>query len=218
MVCLNGLITASPRPAPKVLIRDDPTTSNEINASGIASEFASLMSLSKQYSRCLIDADQQYNSLLERRTMPPDRRAGEPYHVPNTQTTLIVIWEGHSTGILPALRELLYKSRTEIESIIDVVGDGIIPGDWNEYDRFQVFERGLGPEAVSIDISGRWNRYVQERLLTYRIALDVLRGLWDLTVAPRREQKIHSVKVIHSGKLVAAAILNFGPDPSMATA
>ncbi|KAL8917796.1 MAG: hypothetical protein Q9172_005685 [Xanthocarpia lactea] len=218
MVCQNGLITASPRPAPKVLIRDDPTTSNGIDASDIASESVSLISLSEQYSRRLLDADQQYNSSLEPRTMPPDRRAGEPYHVPNTQTTLIVIWGGHSTGILPALRELLYKSRRDIESIIDVAGDGIIPGDRNEFDRFEVFERGLGREAVSIDIWGRWNPYVQERLLTYGIALDVLRGFRDLIVAPRREQMIRGVKVMHRGKLVAVAILTFIPAPNIATA
>ena len=209
IVCQDGLITASPRPAPKVLTRDDPTRSNGINASDIASEFVSLISLSEQCSQRLLDAGQQYNSPLEPRTMSPDRRAGEPYHVPNTQTTLIVIWGGHSTGILPALRELLYKSWTEIESIIDVAGDGIIPGDRNEYYKYQVFERGLGPEAVSIDVFGRWDPDVQERLLTYRIALDLFRGLRDLTVVPRREQKIHSVKVIHSGKFVAVAVLNF---------
>ncbi|KAL8682893.1 MAG: hypothetical protein Q9224_006734 [Gallowayella concinna] len=155
-------------------------------------------------------------SLLEPRATRPIRTLlGDIYPIPNTDTTLIIEWEDRSYRhpIIPAIRQLLDHALTEVESIIDIAGSGTIPGPRNEYLLQLIFtDVPDGPVVGSLVIRGEWNPWDLRQELTYVIARDVLRGLWDLIVVPRRETELHSLYVVHQGHVVAMVILAFAWD------
>ncbi|KAL8725451.1 MAG: hypothetical protein Q9166_007345 [cf. Caloplaca sp. 2 TL-2023] len=158
-------------------------------------------------------SDQWHRSNLEVRGSSGSRPRESPYRVPGTQTTLLVEWERDAEDVLAATRQVLGKAITEVEDIIDIAGDGIIPGDMNQYDKFLLIHRRHDNEAVHFTIRGNWHPSTPERLLTYKVTLDVLRGLWNLIVVPKRMQKLHSVRVLHGAKGIAIATLIFTEQP-----
>ncbi|KAL8663298.1 MAG: hypothetical protein Q9168_008114 [Polycauliona sp. 1 TL-2023] len=101
----------------------------------------------------------------------------------------------------------------EIESIISIAGDGLIPGPGNNYEKKLHWRSSTSDddddddnrlEFLTIDIWGRWSPQVVEMQLTYQIALDTLRGLWDLIVRRRREALVASqTQVWNRGGIVA---------------
>lgn len=146
------------------------------------------------------------------------RLRGE-YHVPNTETTLLFEWESSPPGTLSAIRQLLSNALMEVGNIVDVAGDGIVPGGKNEYVAQVRFRRAGRLEGVFLNVWGNWNAHEVQKLLTYQITLDVLRGLWDVIVRPRREQIVtRGAKVVHRGKVVALVIMSYytplGPGPA----
>lgn len=119
-------------------------------------------------------------------------------------------WEPSHPGTLFTIRQLLSHAITEVENIIDVAGDGIVPGLRNEYLDKLRFRNGDRLQSIFLNIWGSWNPFVIQKLLTYQITLDVLRGLWDVIVVPRREQIITTgTKVMHRGKIVAVVIMSY---------
>lgn len=146
-------------------------------------------------------------------------RLREEYHVPNTETTLLFEWESSLPGTLSAIRQLLSNALSEVGNIVDVAGDGIVPGGKNEYVAELRFRRAGRLEGVFLNVWGNWNAHEVQMLLTYQITLDVLRGLWDVIVRPRREQIVtRGAKVVHRGKVVALVIMSYytplGPGPA----
>ncbi|KAL8765676.1 MAG: hypothetical protein Q9209_007314 [Squamulea sp. 1 TL-2023] len=205
------LITARPTTDPSVYSWEDSFAQDHLSTDSTDLKFVSSKPELSLYS------DHQYNSLLTRRASQQRTRLGDRYHVPNTDTTLLMEWGPSSKGILAPVRELISHALTEVENIIDIAGDGVIPGDRNEYVKMQLFRRGAELEGVSFGIWGYWNPDRQEGSLTYKITLDVLRGLWATSVIPKREQVVRGIRVLHGGKLVAIAVMTFAFRPHLET-
>ncbi|KAL8798689.1 MAG: hypothetical protein Q9182_006475 [Xanthomendoza sp. 2 TL-2023] len=148
--------------------------------------------------------------LKTRATRPPSPpQLKFPYHVPNTDTTLIINWEDnfYPQAFVPAIRHLLGIALTDLDLVIDVAGSGIIPGPSNEYKIQRIFNPGTdAPITGILAIGGDWHSD-SARVMTYAIARDVAKGLWSLMAVSRRESALHSCFVIYRGKVIGTAVL-----------
>ncbi|KAL8849070.1 MAG: hypothetical protein Q9221_005914 [Calogaya cf. arnoldii] len=163
----------------------------------------------------IVTTTDDLRSLKPRLPLPP---LPSEYHIPTTQTTLLLTWSPPlPTSALPALRALLSASITQVSQILSIAGDGIIPGALNQFEEKLTFTAPTQlPEYVTINIWGNWNPRTQERLLTYGVALDVVRGLWDLIVRDGRARIVEGrTMVVVRGRVVAVVFMTYWRRPGV---
>ncbi|KAI4124003.1 MAG: hypothetical protein LQ338_005027 [Usnochroma carphineum] len=99
------------------------------------------------------------------------------YRVPNTETSLKIEFYLKDPLLHQAVRELLFRSLTEVTSILEVAGDGLVPGQKYSKD-WQWADGGWVHLAV-------WSDRDFRDQMTYGIVKETLVGLRYYTVTRR---------------------------------
>lgn len=120
------------------------------------------------------------------------------YKVPGTDTTLELIVSLDIPLNLAGIREALSSALFEVNSILDVAGDGPVP--LQDYDK----EASLSGSMVSV---GVFSGDVSPEILTYGILKDVLTGLWDHMVTNRWRFRTYAIAMRRGVGVVAHALV-----------
>ncbi|KAL8926575.1 MAG: hypothetical protein Q9208_002902 [Pyrenodesmia sp. 3 TL-2023] len=174
-VVLNGLATASP-------ISTLPSGATSASSSKVSSQGTIEASI----------RDRLLRSRLSALTLPGDIE----YHVPRTSTTLFL-----SPFALPlpysALREITSHALVEVENILDVAGDGILPGSNHQYQKSHSITTEHGILKAQIVVDSTQLSTAAHHLMSYGILRDALQGLLDFARGDRQKSKINNFRIKH---------------------
>ncbi|KAI4286329.1 MAG: hypothetical protein L6R35_004416 [Caloplaca aegaea] len=99
------------------------------------------------------------------------------YKVPGTETSLHLVMD-LDIGLRPGIvQRLLSRALLLVTSILDVAGDGIVPGQRFTQDYEDMYGYGLSV--------GIWSDRIIHDRMTYSVLKDTLVGLWDRMVTRR---------------------------------
>ncbi|KAI4157015.1 MAG: hypothetical protein L6R39_000831 [Caloplaca ligustica] len=121
------------------------------------------------------------------------------YHVPNTDTTLFLVRTHYAPAPYSTLRVILSQSMTEVECIIDIAGDGPLPGPSHAYRRKYFDEHGVY-ETIELVIESSYPTGPEGDLMTYGILHDALWGLWECLIVARWGTAFGEFWVQHGSK------------------
>lgn len=139
------------------------------------------------------------------------------YQVPNTDVTLLIDPGIPFPDLQYAFRALLSSCLVEVENIIDVAGDGIIPGFNNRYAKTGQFEDEHVTGKVQLDISSFHITGPDDRLMTYGILFNALRGLWHVMIIDGFWWSLHKIRIEREDKgTVGYGFLGIIPQPTLA--
>ncbi|KAL8856956.1 MAG: hypothetical protein Q9178_006451 [Gyalolechia marmorata] len=131
-------------------------------------------------------------SRLSALTLPDDIE----YHVPHTSTTLFL-----SPFALPlpysALRRITYDALAEVEDILDIAGDGILPGSKHQYQKSLSITTAHGILKVKVLVDSTQLSTAAHHLMSYGILRDALQGLLDFARGDRQKSKINIFRIKH---------------------
>ncbi|KAL8924242.1 MAG: hypothetical protein Q9172_002782 [Xanthocarpia lactea] len=175
-VVLNGLATASP-------ISTLPSGDTSASSSKVSSQGAI------EASMCV---DRPPRSRLSALTLPDDIE----YHVPHTSTTIFL---SPYPSPLPysALREITSRALAEVENILDIAGDGILPGSNHQYKKWVPITTAHGILEVQIIVDSAQLSTAAHHLMSYGVLRDALRGLLDFAREDRQKSKINIFRITH---------------------
>ncbi|KAI4178826.1 MAG: hypothetical protein L6R41_008191 [Letrouitia leprolyta] len=115
------------------------------------------------------------------------------YHVPNTDVTLFLDPGASYSSLTPVLRDFLSTCITEVENIIDIAGDGIIPGFRNQFTKTQTYTDGYFTTEIHLNTLSY--SYIEAHKMTYGILLATLRGLRHVLVIERLGKSLVSIYI-----------------------
>ncbi|KAL8650018.1 MAG: hypothetical protein Q9210_004068 [Variospora velana] len=140
-------------------------------------------------------------NILNRLSSTTNLLGDSHYHVPNTDTTLYIRRSVGPVSIpYTALRNIISSCLVEVESIIDIAHDGIIPGPRHEYRKEIYTKDGSKLEIVQMMVKSTQRFGPPENLMTYGILHDALRGLWEFLDVARRESKVGGFRIENGEK------------------
>ncbi|KAL8897084.1 MAG: hypothetical protein Q9207_007394 [Kuettlingeria erythrocarpa] len=118
------------------------------------------------------------------------------FHVPHTSTTLFL-----KPLALPlpysALREITSRALTEVDAILDIAGDGILPGSKHQYKKSTLMSTAHGFLKVRVTVDSTQLSSVAHHLMTYGILREALLGLLDFARVDKQESKINNFRIQH---------------------
>ncbi|KAL8702308.1 MAG: hypothetical protein Q9201_004478 [Fulgogasparrea decipioides] len=124
-----------------------------------------------------------------------------PFRVPGTETTLLLSLQPSADPHLrPAILRLLSYCLTDVENIIDVAGDGVIPGPDNMYSII-LRETHVTVEFLAL---GHDPKGPTDQMLTYMVLFNALKGLWTFFYRERRWLSLDYFKINQDNKGVLA--------------
>ena len=104
----------------------------------------------------------------------------------------------------------------EVESIIDVAGDGVIPGPHNEYHKVLTFEDDSATTVIELAVLSNSHSKPSDQRMTYGILHDALKGLWDVMIRVRRERSVQYFEIFRAGKgAVGLGYTNYARRPGL---
>ncbi|KAL8737015.1 MAG: hypothetical protein Q9181_002102 [Wetmoreana brouardii] len=138
-----------------------------------------------------------------------------PFHVPGTETTLLLgLRPSADPHLRSAILHLLSRCVTNVENIIDVAGDGVIPGPYNMY-RIIMRETHVTVEFLALS---NYPEGPPDQKLTYMVLFNALKGLRTVFNRERQWLSLHYYKIQQGDKGVIASGYMLLPDAHMAKA
>ncbi|KAL8742327.1 MAG: hypothetical protein Q9184_008273 [Pyrenodesmia sp. 2 TL-2023] len=193
-VALSGLATASP-------VSDPSSGDTRSSSSKVASQVQPEASMYVVYPCWFrqdpdIDKTRGQDRLLRSRlsalTLPDDIE----YHVPHTSTTLFL-----SPFALPlpysALRAITSHALVEVENIIDIAGDGILPGSKHQYQKSLSITTTHGILKVKVIVDSTQLSTAAHHLMSYGVLRDALQGLLEFARGDKQKSKINNFRIKH---------------------
>lgn len=118
------------------------------------------------------------------------------FHVPHTTTTLFL-----KPLALPlpysALREITSRALAEVESILDIAGDGILPGSNHKYQKSTLMSTSHGVLRVRVTVESTQLSSAAHHLMSYGILRETLQGLLDFARVDKQKSKINTFRINH---------------------
>ncbi len=96
-----------------------------------------------------------------------------------------------------ALREITSRALFEVESILDVAGDGILPGSKHQYRKSTLMSTAHGFLKVKVTVDSTQLSSVSHHLMTYGILREALLGLLDFARVDKQKSKINNFRIRH---------------------
>ncbi|KAI4272699.1 MAG: hypothetical protein L6R35_006466, partial [Caloplaca aegaea] len=130
------------------------------------------------------------------------------HRVPNTNTVIDI---AHSDNPVPyiGLRNVISSSLFEIDSIIEVAYDGVIPGPRHEYQKEIHWKHGYEAKDFSVKMIVKTDKPPKrsgapKNLMTYGILRDALRVLWDFLIVAKGRSMVGEFRIKNEEKEIAA--------------
>ncbi|KAL8942137.1 MAG: hypothetical protein Q9216_001822 [Gyalolechia sp. 2 TL-2023] len=205
VACQCIVVTARPTVEKRELVnRNVPVTEADLAAGSDTFDTSELVhgaSISLEDMRLTLQRFDRLDKRVLTRPSPALNLVGSiRYHVPETDVTLFLDPGRPYPQLQYAFRVLLSKCLVEVENIIDVAGDGIIPGFRNKYQKVESFEDEHVTSDVQLQILSYHISGPEDRLMTYGVLLNTLKGLWRVMIIDALGQSMAKIMIDRTDK------------------